>query len=314
MYINIIFIPLFSIIISFIVSNFIGRRGTLWIILCFLFLTMLLVWIGFYDILISNSIIYYSLGSWINLGSLSIDWVFLFDSLTISMLFIIVTISFLVHVYSVSYMKNDPFIIRFFIYLTLFTLFMIFLVTSGNLLILFLGWEGVGLSSYLLINFWFTRKEANKSAMKAIIINRFGDFGVIIAIIYLIDLFSSIDFIIFYPLCESIFLNLDKNVYFYLYIIVLGLLIGAIGKSSQIGLHVWLPDAMEGPTPVSALIHAATMVTAGVFLILRCSILFNLVPEVLFYIVIIGSITALMSATIGISQNDIKKNNCLFYL
>jgi len=223
------------------------------------------------------------------------------------MLLIVVTISFLVHIYSISYMKNDPYIIRFFIYLTLFTLFMIILVTSGNLLILFLGWEGVGLCSYLLIGFWYTRKEANKSAIKAMVINRFGDFGVIIAIIYLIDLFSSLDFLLLYPLCEGLVSNLDSNTYFSLYIICVGMLVGAIGKSAQIGLHTWLPDAMEGPTPVSALIHAATMVTAGVFLILRCSILFNLVPEVLFYIVLVGSMTALMAATIGIAQNDIKK-------
>ena len=307
MYLNIIFIPIISLIISFIVANFIGRRGVLFISLIYIFFTMILVWCGFFDISISNNIIIYSLGSWINLGSFSLEWTFIFDSLTISMLLIIVTISFLVHLYSVSYMRNDPYISRFFIYLTAFTTFMIILVTSGNILILFLGWEGVGLLSYLLVNFWFTRKEANKSALKAIIINRFGDFGVLIAIIYLIDLFSSLDFLIFYSLCESILSSLDSNNYLYLYIIGIGVLVGAIGKSAQIGLHIWLPDAMEGPTPVSALIHAATMVTAGVFLILRCSVLFSLVPEVLVYMVVIGSFSALFAATVGVVQTDIKK-------
>jgi len=307
MYLNILFIPFFSVISGVVLATFLGRRGILFIGLLMMFLTFLLVWLGFFDIITSNSIILYSITSWLDLGNLSVDWLFIFDSLTISMLLIVVTISFLVHIYSVSYMRNDPYIVRFFLYLTLFTLFMIILVTSGNLLILFLGWEGVGLCSYLLISFWYTRKEANKSAIKAMVINRFGDFGVIVAIIYLIDLFSSLDFLMLYPLCEGIVSNLDSDVYLSLYIICVGMLLGAVGKSAQIGLHTWLPDAMEGPTPVSALIHAATMVTAGVFLILRCSVLFNLVPEVLFYIVLIGSMTSLMAATIGIAQNDIKK-------
>lgn len=307
MYLNILLIPILSIFVSTFFSNYLGRRGVLFLNLFFIYSTLFFVMLGLYDVIVTNSSIEYSLGSWLSFNSLSIEWSFLFDSLTFSMLLIVVLVSSLVHTYSVSYMRNDPYIIRFFTYLTLFTLFMIFLVTSKNLLILFLGWEGVGLASYLLISFWFTRKEANKSAIKAMFMNRIGDFGVLISIVYCLDLFGSCDYSILYSVSDYFFSSSSSSDSWSLYIICLGFIVGAVGKSSQIGLHTWLPDAMEGPTPVSALIHAATMVTAGVFLILRCSIIFELVPESLFYIAILGSLTALFAATVGLAQNDIKK-------
>lgn len=226
------------------------------------------------------------------------------------MLVIILLISLLVHIYSIEYMSEDPYIVRFMGFLSLFTFFMLVLVTSGNYLQMFVGWEGVGLSSYLLINFWFTRLQANKSAMKAIIINRFGDFGFYFSLIILLLVFHSLDFGNIFSLCSYM-----QNEYFLFLgykfskmdLISLFIFIGAIGKSAQLGLHTWLPDAMEGPTPVSALIHAATMVTAGIVILIRSSYILEYSSNILLFITFLGSLTAFFAGSIGSFQNDLKK-------
>jgi len=226
------------------------------------------------------------------------------------MLLVVNIISALVHLYSIDYMSHDPHLPRFMSYLSLFTFFMLMLVTGDNFVILFLGWGGVGLCSYLLISFWYTRLQANKAAIKALVVNRIADFALTIGMVSIFFVFRSLDFHVVFPLAPFFvnstfgFLSYDWPV---LTVICSLLFIGAMGKSAQIGLHTWLPDAMEGPTPVSALIHAATMVTAGVFLIIKCSPIFEYVPTVLSIITFIGATTAFFSATIGLVQNDIKK-------
>jgi len=214
------------------------------------------------------------------------------------MLFVVLIVSSLVHLYSTAYMSEDPHTSRFMSYLSLFTFFMLILVSSENLISLFLGWEGVGLCSYLLISFWFTRTAANKAAIKAMIVNRVADLALTIGIIAAFFIFQSVEFAPIFGLAPFA-TNLS--------LVTFLLFVGAMGKSAQIGLHTWLPDAMEGPTPVSALIHAATMVTAGVFLIIRCSALFEQTPDVLLFITFIGAATAFMAATSGLLQNDLKK-------
>lgn len=226
------------------------------------------------------------------------------------MLLVVTTISSCVHIYSISYMAEDPHIPRFMSLLSFFTFCMLLLITADNLLVLFVGWEGVGICSYLLINFWHTRVEANKSSIKAIIMNRFGDIGIILAICLSFFVFKSVNFATIFPLVPYFygmsFIFLGHK--FILLDLLCGFLfIGVIGKSAQIGLHTWLPDAMEGPTPVSALIHAATMVTAGVFLLIRCSPIFEFSPTILMLICLVGSLTTFFAATAGMLQHDIKK-------
>lgn len=250
------------------------------------------------------------LGTWINSGLFEVRWEFYFDNLTLSMLVVVNLISFLVHLYSMDYMAQDESLGRFMSYLSLFTFFMLILVTGDNFVVLFLGWEGVGLCSYLLIGFWYTRIQANKAAIKAMIINRISDFGLTIGIIAIYTTFKSVNFAVVFALTpffqDKTFLFLGYEVDILSFIAAL-LFFGACGKSAQIGLHTWLPDAMEGPTPVSALIHAATMVTAGVFLIIKCSPIFEYAPSVLTFITIIGALTAFFGATTALVQNDIKK-------
>jgi len=253
--------------------------------------------IFFYEIIITESNITVKYGEWINCVLLNTNLSFFIDQISISMVMIVNIISLLVHVYSTSYMSGDPHTIRFMGYLSLFTFFMLILVTSQNYLQLFIGWEGVGLCSYLLINFWYSRIQANKAAIKAMLINRVGDACLIASIILIWINFGSLNFMVVFPIADKIPL-----------LIPLLLLLGAVGKSAQIGLHTWLPDAMEGPTPVSALIHAATMVTAGVYLIIRSSSIFEGSSSILIITVIIGSLTALFAATVGLAQNDIKKS------
>jgi len=247
---------------------------------------------------------------WMNSELLNVDWGFLFDSLTVTMCCIVTFVSSLVHLYSTEYMSHDPHLSRFMSYLSLFTFFMLILVTADNYVQMFVGWEGVGLCSYLLINFWFTRMQANKAAIKAMVLNRIGDFGLVLGILTIFVKYRAVDYATVFSMTplfveqNFIFLNITFNL-----IDVIGflLLIGAIGKSAQLGLHTWLPDAMEGPTPVSALIHAATMVTAGVFLIARSSPLFEYTPTILKYITVLGAMTAFFAATVGLLQNDLKK-------
>lgn len=250
---------------------------------------------------ISYELNYYSaLWQWLSVSGFEVLFSLRYDSLT-SLMFIVVTlVSSCVHVYSCVYMYADPYLTRFMSYLSLFTFFMLLLVSSGNLLVLFLGWEGVGLCSYLLIGFWYTRAQAGKAATKAFLINKVGDLFLLTGISIILLVFHTLDFASLSILVAYYPTNIVE-------IISIFLFLGAVGKSAQIGLHTWLPDAMEGPTPVSALIHAATMVTAGVFLVIRCSFIFEFTPRVLFLIAIWGGITALISGLIGTAQNDIKK-------
>ncbi len=241
-----------------------------------------------------------SITGWMTSGLFTIDWVLRVDSLTAIMLVLVNTVSALVHLYSIGYMSHDKHPQRFMCYLSLFTFFMLMLVTSNNFVQLYLGWEGVGLCSYLLIGFWFKKDSANKAAMKAFIVNRVGDFGFALGIFAIFATFNSVMFDDVFAAVESV----DKDV---MTIICLLLFIGAMGKSAQLGLHTWLPDAMEGPTPVSALIHAATMVTAGVFMVARCSPMFAMSEVALHVVTVVGAATCLFAATVAITQNDIKR-------
>jgi len=248
--------------------------------------------------------------NWITSGDLSANWALKLDSLTAIMLVVVTVVSSLVHIYSIGYMHEDKSIARFMSYLSLFTFFMLILVTADNFLQLFVGWEGVGVASYLLIGFWYKKESANNAAIKAFVANRVGDFGLIIAIGLIYLTFGTVQYgPVFASVCNHVF---DKFALFgtewrTIDAICILLFIGAMGKSAQIGLHVWLADAMEGPTPVSALIHAATMVTAGVFLVARCSPLFEYSENALLMVTLVGATTALFAATIALTQNDIKK-------
>lgn len=247
---------------------------------------------------------------WIISGDFVANWTLRVDALTAVMLVVVTWVSAVVHVYSVGYMSHDDHQPRFMAYLSLFTFFMLMLVTADNLVQLFLGWEGVGLCSYLLIGFWFKKQSACNAAIKAFIVNRVGDFGFVLGIFLIFVVFGSVQFdTIFSAVTEHAkdqFMFLGQQ-YHALTLICILLFIGAMGKSAQLGLHTWLPDAMEGPTPVSALIHAATMVTAGVFMVVRCSPLFEQSPDALMLVTIIGACTAFFAATIGLVQNDIKR-------
>lgn len=310
MYLLIIFLPLIGAIITGFFGRSIGKTGATIISTGSVGIATLISLIGFYQIGLLGTPIYIKLFTWIDSGMLQASWGLMFDSLTIIMCIVVTIVSTLVHLYSIEYMSEDPHIQRFMAYLSLFTFFMLMLVTSDNFIQLFLGWEGVGLSSYLLINFWYTRIEANKAAMKAMIVNRIGDFGLSLGIFAIFFIFKSVDFATIFAIVpyftdtSFIFLNYSMD---QLTVICILLFVGAVGKSAQIGLHTWLPDAMEGPTPVSALIHAATMVTAGVFLIIRCSPLFEYAPNALLVVTFVGAITAFFAATTGILQNDLKR-------
>lgn len=238
------------------------------------------------------------------------NWGFLFDSLTAMILIVVTSVSSLVHIYSTSYIEHDPHLSRFITYLSFFTFFIIILVSADNLVQIFVGWEGVGLCSYLLINFWFTRIQANKAAIKAILVNRVGDFGLALGIFGLFLETGSVEYSTIFSIVPFIFNKtffLFSYEFHFLNLFSFLLFVGAVGKSAQVGLHTWLPDAIEGPTPVSALIHAATMVTAGVFLLVRCSPLFEYCPKTLWVITLFGGITAFFAATTGLFQNDLKK-------
>jgi NADH-quinone oxidoreductase subunit L len=242
-------------------------------------------------------------GTWLNIGALHIDFSFVLDQLSLVMLLVVTGVGFLIHIYSVGYMKEDAGYARYFSYLNLFLFFMTTLVLAGNALLMFVGWEGVGLASYLLIGFWFQKKSAADAGKKAFIVNRIGDFGFLIGMFLLLANFGTLTF-------SEIAAKLAQNPAWtggILTVTALCLLLGAAGKSAQLPLYIWLPDAMEGPTPVSALIHAATMVTAGVYMIARTHVLFDHSPFALSVVAIIGAATALFAATIGLVQNDIKR-------
>ena len=273
-------------------------------------ITCVLSWYAFFDVGFGGHDVRVQMFSFITFGDLKADWALRIDSLTAVMLVVVTTISSLVHIYSIGYMEEDPYRPRFFSYLSFFTFAMLMLVTADNLVQMFFGWEGVGLASYLLIGFWFHKPEANAAAIKAFIVNRVGDFGFSLGIFAVFYLTGAVDFDTIFAQAPSL---VGKSLHFLswnvdaLTVVCLLLFMGAMGKSAQFGLHTWLPDAMEGPTPVSALIHAATMVTAGVFMVARLSPLFELAPTASAFVTFIGATTAIFAATVGLVQNDIKR-------
>ena len=309
MLILIVFLPFLAFFSGSLFGRYLGF-GTCYITTTSVVLSFILSFFLFIKIIITGVVYKVVIATWIHSDSLFIEWSFCFDSLTSVMLIVVTFISSLVHFYSIEYMSSDPHLNRFMCYLSLFTFFMLILVTANNFLQLFVGWEGVGLASYLLINFWFTRLQANKSAIKAMLLNRIGDLFLLIAIFNIYFICDSLSFDIVFqliPLLKSYYIQVGLVDLYIIDLICLCLFLGAVGKSAQLGLHSWLPDAMEGPTPVSALIHAATMVTAGVFLIIRCSFLFEYSPNILNFIVVLGCFTAFFAATTGLFQNDLKR-------
>ena len=300
MYISILLFPLLGSIVSGFLGRKIGVSGSHIITCTCLILTSILVSVAFYEVGICGSPVTIYLNSWIESEFLSISWEFLFDQLTVTMMIPVVFISTLIHIFSTDYMSEDPHNQRFFSYLSLFTFFMLLLVSGANYFVMFVGWEGIGIVSYLLINFWFTRLQANKAAILALTMNRVGDMGLSIGFFALFALFGSIDYATVFSL--SPYLNETA-------ITIIGLLLlsGAMAKSAQIPLHSWLPGSMEGPTPVSALIHAATLVTAGLYLLLRSSPLLEYSSTALLVITLVGATTAFFAATCGLVQNDLKR-------
>ncbi len=305
-----VFSPLFAFVIAFFFGNALGHRGAQ-IVTCSAIVIAALCSIGlFFKVALGGESYVLSLGEWITSGSFEVSWALRFDTLSVIMLNVITIVSACVHIYSLGYMSHDDARGRFMSYLSLFTFAMLMLVTADNLLQLFFGWEGVGLASYLLIGFWNHKHSANAAAQKAFVVNRVGDFGLALGMMALFVVFGSIQF-------SDIFTNVQEHAndqlelfgysFHALTAIALLLFVGAIGKSAQLGLHTWLPDAMEGPTPVSALIHAATMVTAGVFLIARMSPLYEFAPIALMVVTVVGGLTAFVAATIGMTQFDIKR-------
>lgn len=310
MYISVISLSLLSSIFIGLTGKWIGRQAAVFVSILILIISLILSIIINYEILLNKNIVCISLYELFKINDISIQIGFLFDSLTAIMLLVVISISTFVHIFTAGYMSHDPYIIRFYTYLSLFTFFMIILITADNFLQLFVGWEGVGVCSYLLINFWYNRILANKAAIKAMLMNRIADVFFIFGIILILINFKTLNYIVIFSLIEYI-KNLSIFIIFIdvkiIDLILFFLFIGAIGKSAQIGLHTWLPDAMEGPTPVSALLHAATMVTAGVFLLVRCSFIFEKSNFILFLIIMIGSCTALFSSMVATYQYDIKK-------
>jgi NADH-quinone oxidoreductase subunit L len=287
-----------------------GSRSAELITTTLLLVSMILSWIAFVQVGFGHHDEHVALFTWIASGDLKIEWALRIDTLTAVMLVVVNTVSAFVHLYSIGYMNEDPYRPRFFGYLSIFTFFMLMLVTADNLVQMFFGWEGVGLASYLLIGFWYYKPEANAAAIKAFVVNRVGDFGFAIGIFALFMMVGAVDFDTIFAQAPTL---TGKTMWFFGYrpdaltLICLMLFMGAMGKSAQFLLHTWLPDAMEGPTPVSALIHAATMVTAGVFMVARLSPLFELAPNAQTFVTFIGATTAIFAATVGLVQNDIKR-------
>jgi NADH-ubiquinone oxidoreductase chain 5 len=310
MYLNLLFLPFCGCIFTGLFGRLIGFQGSSLISTSCCGFACLISLLIFFEVALHSSKCVVFLLPWVKVDFFEAEWGFIFDTLSVTLIVIVCFISFFVHLYSIEYLHSDPHLPRFICYLSLFTFFILILVSANNFLLIFLGWEGIGLSSYLLINFWFTRIQANKAGIKAIIVNRIGDFGLALGIIIIYINYDTIDYTTVFAITpalqnQSIFVGFD---YFNtLNLIGLLLFIGACGKSAQLGLHTWLPDAIEGPTPVSALIHAATLVTGGVFLLVRCSPLLEYAPGTLSIIAIIGGITALFAGTVGLVQNDIKR-------
>jgi NADH-quinone oxidoreductase subunit L len=310
MYHAIVFLPLVGFLIAGAFGRLIGARPSEVVTTALLFLSCVLSWIAFFNVAFGTGAARIQVAPWIVSGDLVADWAFRIDPLTAVMLVVVTTVSALVHLYSIGYMHEDPHRPRFFAYLSLFTFAMLMLVTADNLVQMFFGWEGVGLASYLLIGFWYEKPSANAAAIKAFIVNRVGDFGFALGIFLVFVLFGTVSFEDIFPRVPELanasfhFLGHDWHA---LTLACLLLFMGAMGKSAQVPLHTWLPDAMEGPTPVSALIHAATMVTAGVFMVARLSPLFEAAPAAQSVVIVIGAITAIFAATVALVQNDIKR-------
>ncbi|ERM00325.1 NADH:ubiquinone oxidoreductase subunit L [Brucella intermedia 229E] len=326
LYYAIVFLPLLGFLIAGLFGNQIGAKASEYITSGFMVVVAVLSWVVFFQIPLGHDAetVRIPVLHWVTSGALSFDWALRIDTLTGVMLVVVNSVSALVHIYSIGYMHHDPHRPRFFAYLSLFTFAMLMLVTSDNLVQMFFGWEGVGLASYLLIGFWFQKPSANAAAMKAFVVNRVGDFGFLLGIFGVFALFQSVDYNTifaaaanFLPPAEGAadanqvvlnFLGYQLDKQGAITITCLLLFMGAMGKSAQFLLHTWLPDAMEGPTPpVSALIHAATMVTAGVFMVARMSPIFELSQTALLVVTIIGATTAFFAATVALVQNDIKR-------
>ena len=310
MEISIIALPLIASIISGFFGKLIGDRSSEIITSLLVSISAIFSVLVLYEVVVNQYQENIIIATWISSGSLEVNWSMKIDSLSAVMLVVVTSVSALVHIYSIGYMSHDPHKPRFMAYLSLFTFAMLMLVTADNFIQLFFGWEGVGLCSYFLIGFWFKKESANKAAIKAFVVNRVGDFGFALGIFLIFYLFGTVNYTEVFAEISNI---TDKNLVFLgitfnaVDLICLLLFIGAMGKSAQILLHTWLPDAMEGPTPVSALIHAATMVTAGVFLVVRCSPIYEYSDLALNIITIVGMSTAFFAATVALVQNDIKK-------
>ncbi|QKV17960.1 NADH-quinone oxidoreductase subunit L [Oricola thermophila] len=325
MYHAIVFLPLIGFLVAGLFGRSIGAKASEYVTSGLLVVSAVLSWIAYFSVAFSEEPAFtVDVLRWIQTGGLDVSWAFRIDTLTVVMLVVVNTVSALVHIYSIGYMHHDPDRPRFFAYLSLFTFAMLMLVTSDNLVQMFFGWEGVGLASYLLIGFWYKKPSANAAAMKAFIVNRVGDFGFSLGIFGVFVLFGSVSFATIFANAADFlpadtaqgtadagtvlnFLGYELDKAHAVTVVCLLLFMGAMGKSAQFLLHTWLPDAMEGPTPVSALIHAATMVTAGVFMVARMSPLFELSHTALTVVTTIGAITAFFAATVGLVQNDIKR-------
>ena len=321
MYHAIVFLPLLGFLIAGLFGRSIGAKASEYVTTGFLIVSAVLSWVAFVTVAFGEGGAFtVPVLRFIQVGALDVAWALRIDTLTVVMLVVVNTVSALVHVYSIGYMHHDPHRPRFFAYLSLFTFAMLMLVTSDNLVQMFFGWEGVGLASYLLIGFWYQKPSANAAAIKAFVVNRVGDFGFLLGLFGVFVLFGSVNFDTIFANAATIaespdqsgeavftFLNWSLTQSGALTAICLLLFMGAMGKSAQVPLHTWLPDAMEGPTPVSALIHAATMVTAGVFMLARLSPIFELSHAALLVVTFIGAITAFFAATVGLVQNDIKR-------
>ncbi len=317
MYHAIVFLPLIGFLLAGLFARSLGAKGCEYITTGLMVISAVLSWVAFLTFGFSEQAAFtVPVLQWVSSGDLNVSWAFRIDTLTVVMLVVVNTVSALVHMYSIGYMHHDPHRPRFFAYLSLFTFAMLMLVTSDNLLQMFFGWEGVGLASYLLIGFWFKKPTANAAAMKAFIVNRVGDFGFALGIFGVFYLFNTIEFSTIFANAGAVATNQETVISLFgmnlngadaITAVCLLLFMGAMGKSAQFLLHTWLPDAMEGPTPVSALIHAATMVTAGVFLVARMSPVFEYSTTALAIVTLFGAITAFFAATVGLVQNDIKR-------
>ena len=311
-YLAIVLSPLIGSIIVGFFGSFIGRSGAHWIANLGVGISSLLSLLAYYDLFFAGGEIYNAaVYTWFNSGDLRFEIGFLVDKLSVTMMVVVTFVSWMIHIYTIGYMREDPGYQRFFSYISLFTFAMLMLVMANNFLQLFFGWEAVGLVSYLLIGFWFKRQSAIFASLKAFLVNRIGDFGFLLGIAAILANFHTLDYIQIFSLAttlsDSSVVIWGDHAWSLMTVICICLFIGAMGKSAQVPLHIWLPDSMEGPTPISALIHAATMVTAGIFMVARMSPLFELSETALNLILIIGGITALFMGLLGLVQNDIKR-------